>query len=315
MVTGVGAVIGQGIVRSLKTGRRGLRPRIVGIDANPFSVGFQWVDASYTVPRVTEGSWPDAIADICRRENIGLILPGIEQDVKAFLENLDRLAGATDAQPLLNTPELLSLGFDKWELYLFAKKHGIEMPDTSPFDPDPPAEMYPLLLKPRAGMAGKGIYRVNGKEELDCLGRLIDRNAYILQRHVGTDEEEYTVSVFGLKGGDFAGPFALRRKLSYGSTFEAETVEDPALSEKVRRIAGLLRPIGPTNFQFRKDGDTYYLLEINPRFSSSTSIKSAFGFNEPMMAVKVFFYGRKRIRLRLKSGRASRYIADHVTCR
>ena len=82
MVTGVGAVIGQGIIKSLRNS--GLSLRTVGIDANPWAVGFQWVDVKYVVPMVSDSSWYDAVVDICKKEDVVLVLPGIEQDVKAL---------------------------------------------------------------------------------------------------------------------------------------------------------------------------------------------------------------------------------------
>jgi carbamoyl-phosphate synthase large subunit len=44
----------------------------------------------------------------------------------------------------------------------------------------------------------------------------------------------------------------------------------------------------PTNFQFRLGVDGPLILEINPRISSSTSIRTAFGYNESQMAVDYY---------------------------
>ena len=68
------------------------------------------------------------------------------------------------------------------------------------------------------------------------------------------------------------------------------------LSAIANRTAQLINIVGPTNFQFRRASDEYYLIEINPRFSSAVSIRSAFGFNEPLMAVESFLEGKSDIR-------------------
>lgn len=315
MITGVGAVIGQGIIRSLQ--EENLNFRLVGIDASPYSVGFRWTDASYTVPRTDDPAWLASIIEICKKENIVLILPGIEQDVKALFRDQKELTKYTDASPLLNSHNALKVGFDKWELYSFAKQHNVKVPLTWLIgygNIDLISKVaHPLLLKPRKGMAGKGIQRIEEKDDLEYWIKHIHANDYILQQYVGNDDDEYTVSIFGFKDGTLSEPFAMKRKLNYGSTFEAETVYDPNLSEEVYRIARELNVIGPTNFQFRKENNDYFLLDINPRFSSSTSIKSAFGFNEPSMAVKSFILGESQIQLKLKRGRCSRYLADSVT--
>ena len=315
MISGAGAVIGQGIISSLRTVQ--CEYRLVSIDANPNSVGFQWSDAHYVVPRVDEASWGECLVDICKKEEVRLILPGIEQDVKALIKIREQLKESTKAFALLNSFHALEVGFDKWKLYQLVRQHNITVPQTwllSDIDSQSCCEFsYPMLLKPRAGMAAKGIYRVEDKETFLFWAKRVCSQDYIIQESVGDENEEYTVSIFGYQDGSLSIPFCLKRRLNYGSTFEAETVDDAVVSQTVTKLAGLLKIIGPTNFQFRKGSDEYVLLEVNPRFSSSTSIKSAFGFNEPLMAVKSFLDRVSQVPLKFKKGRCSRYIADSIT--
>ncbi len=314
MITGLGAVIGQGIARSLLDEKMGFR--LVGIDENEFSAGFQWTDVSYSVPKTDDPSWISFVTEICNKEKVLFIIPGIEQDIKALLNNRYELVKSTKAVPFLNSSEALRVGFDKWKLYCFAKHLNILMPLTwlvndvsisSISD-----ELFPLLLKPRKGMASKGIHKVENKNDLEYWFKRINVTDYMLQQYIGSDDEEYTVSIFGFKDGTLSEPFALRRKLNYGSTFEAETVYDRSLSKEVSRIAKVLNIVGPTNLQYRRVGNDFFLFEINPRFTSSTSIKSAFGFNEPLMAIKSFVLGQSHKISKFKKGRCSRYLADSI---
>ncbi len=311
LITGVGAIIGQGIIKSLKMAA--VQSRLIGIDCNPFSVGFNWAEVGYIVPRVGKKDWLDAIMNICRDESVDLILPGIEQDVRAFIHHRSVIEGNTGAYILLNSPLALQVGLDKWELYLFAVKNCIKVPDTwLATNSKEVYAKYPVLLKPRKGMAGKGIYKVSSPAELEeCLARLAS-DEYIIQKYIGTDEDEYTVSVFGYSDGSISRPILLRRRLNYGSTFEAEIIIDQELEDNATSIAKKLSICGPTNFQFRKADRKYYLIEVNPRFSSSTSIKSAFGFNEPVMAINSFLRKISIEPITIKRGRCSRYIEDLV---
>jgi carbamoyl-phosphate synthase large subunit len=70
---------------------------------------------------------------------------------------------------------------------------------------------------------------------------------------------------------------------------------------------------GPTNFQFRIANGKPMLLEINPRISSATSIRAAFGFNEAAMCVDHYLHGKKIRQPPLRSGTAVRYLADIIT--
>ena len=74
----------------------------------------------------------------------------------------------------------------------------------------------------------------------------------------------------------------------------------------------LFCPLGPTNFQFRRGADGPKLLEINPRISSSTSIRTAFGYNESAMALDYFLNRRDPVQPRIRRGRAVRYTDEHI---
>ena len=135
----------------------------------------------------------------------------------------------------------------------------------------------------------------------------------MVQQIVGDVQHEYTVGVFGLGRGEFINPIALRRKLGRdGSTAKAEVVYIPDLVAESRKIMRLLKAVGPTNLQFRLHQNKFYLLEINPRFSSSLSIRAAFGFNEPEMCIEYYLEGKSPAARTLRPGRAVRYIADDI---
>jgi carbamoyl-phosphate synthase large subunit len=105
----------------------------------------------------------------------------------------------------------------------------------------------------------------------------------------------------------------LRRKLSKeGFTEKAEVAIPPHAEEAIREMATLLKPVGPTNFQFRVHGDVLKLLEINPRISSATSIRAGFGYNESVMAVDYFLEGITPKQPAVKRGYAVRYTEDHI---
>ena len=130
---------------------------------------------------------------------------------------------------------------------------------------------------------------------------------------VGNDEEEFTTSAFcDGQGGYFAG-MTLRRKLSRnGFTEKAEVADMEEFSPVITELCQLFRPLGPTNFQFRRCPDGTKLLEINPRISSSTSIRTAFGYNESAMALDYFLNHRNPVQPVIRRGRAVRYTDEQI---
>ena len=93
----------------------------------------------------------------------------------------------------------------------------------------------------------------------------------IAQQIVGSDDQEYTVSIFGDGGGHVLALCALRRRLAASSTVKAVSTfptELPGLGQTVARLVAHFRPEGPTNLQFRRTNEGWRLLEVNPRISS-----------------------------------------------
>lgn len=309
LVSGVGAIIGYGVVKSLRMSV--LPVRIVGIDSNPRAAGFQFSDLGIPCPPVKEKGYRDFIVRLCERERIDLIIPAIEQDVDFHFRHGDEVKRAAGVEIALNTPEVYAVARDKWNTYCFMKKHRIPVPKTVlPDDPGriPKELRFPFLLKPRAGQAGKGIVRIENRQDLEYwIPR--SRNS-VAQEYIGRDEEEYTVGAFGTGNGRFEGPIVMRRKLNYGSTFEAEVDEFPEVGRLVRKVVARLKPVGSTNVQVRLDRGIPKVLEINPRVSSSCSLRAAFGFNEPEMAVRYYLRGEREFTPKLRRGYAMRYIED-----
>ena len=84
------------------------------------------------------------------------------------------------------------------------------------------------------------------------------------------------------------------------------------LDRAVERICRVMKPIGPTNLQFRMEGEHCYLLEVNPRISSSTSIRAALGYNEAKLCIEHYLEGKITMP-EVKAGYAIRYIDEVVT--
>jgi carbamoyl-phosphate synthase large subunit len=136
---------------------------------------------------------------------------------------------------------------------------------------------------------------------------------FMVQAIVGAADEEYTVGAFGYGDGTSSRQIAFRRRLSGEGATTAARVESPVgLEEAVSRLVRLFRPVGPTNFQFRTHGGAFLLLEINPRISSSTSLRAAFGFNEAAMCLDYYLRRTRPDCAEVRSGFAVRYIEDLV---
>jgi carbamoyl-phosphate synthase large subunit len=313
-VTGVGAVIGYGIIRSLRASR--FPTMIVGMDIYPDAVGKLWCDHFEPAPLVADPLYPDFLRDVIRRYGVELVIPGIEQDV-AFLARAREQKTLPDmtARFVLNNPRLIPIADDKWLTHLQLMRHGFPTIPTrvdGRFDELAGELGLPVLLKPRRSYASKGIQLLRTQADFDYWKPRLGDN-FMVQKLVGSDDEEYTVGTFGLGHGKCVQPIILQRKLSReGATAKASVRDIPELDQRVRRLVELFEPMGPTNFQFRRHEGEFLLLEINPRVSSSTSLRTAFGYNEAEMCLEYFLEQQQPSPPHIRSGCAVRYIEDVV---
>lgn len=308
LVTGVGAIIGYGIINSLKRQEK-YNVRIVGMDIFNDAYGQFLCDKFYTAILAYSDGYLSFINDVVDKEKIDLIIPGIEQDMYRMHELGDKV----HAKVVLNNDLLINLSMDKLATFEYFREAGINVIPTL-FKPSYEECIQvlgnPFLLKPRTSYASKGIYKIHNQAEFDFYNK--DPKANIFQRIVGTDSEEYTIAVFGSGDGTYSDYIILRRKLAQtGATDKATLIEyDEELMDYVNQICQLTKPIGPTNIQLRKEGKKVFLLEINPRISSTCSIRMHMGYNDPLKCIDYFLYGKQsepEVKKKLKS---VRFISD-----
>lgn len=314
LVTGVGAIIGYGVIKSL--GMSSIETRIVGTDIYADAVGRHWCDEFIQAPYAVSDEFIPFLLDVIESREIDIVFFGTEQEIYKCVECREQLGDAY-RKLVINKPRILELSQDKWEMQQALTQAGLEdliIPSVIEGDYGEISERWgtTFLLKPRSSYASKGIHVVDSREDFDFYKPKMGAG-FMAQQLTGDAEHEYTVGVFGLGDGSYSSMIQMRRKLSQeGATAKAVTMEDGALAEAVRRICRVLMPIGPTNMQFRFHEGGYKLLEVNPRISSSTSIRAAFGFNEAEMSINYFLAGHVVVP-QLRGGSAQRFIDDYVS--
>lgn len=313
LVSGASGIVGYGILRSLR--QSGQECFLVGTSIYDDSVAPAFCDAFEQAPPTSAPGYLDWLLTVLRRHHIDILIPGIEIDMFHWVEHVLQIRG-TGALPLLNELGLIELCKDKWRFYQRLAQEGVECAIESSLDADFSVLVQrfglPFLLKPRRGFGSKGIVRVASEEEF--LKYRADIGAVLMvQPIVGNDEEEFTTSAFCDGRGSYFGCMTLRRKLSReGFTDKAEVVDTAEFIPAMDELCRLFRPLGPTNFQFRRCVAGPKLLEINPRVSSSTSIRTAFGYNESAMSLEYFLDQRDPVQPVTRRGRAVRYTDEQI---
>ena len=313
LVSGASGIVGYGILRSLKMSKRPMR--LIGISIYTDSVAPGFCDVFEQVPRTDASDYLDRLLALLRKHHVDVAIPGIDADMYKWADRLADIEAA-GTKVVMNSLDLISRCSDKWEFY--QRQLELKLPYAIPshlkmdFDFLKERCGLPFLLKPRRGFGSKGIVVVETAEQFAKIDPAT-KATLMAQPIVGRDDEEFTVSAFCDGRGSYSAIMALRRKLSKdGFTEKAEVTDEAAFSEAVRDLCKAFSPVGPTNFQFRRTNHGLKLLEINPRISSSTSIRAAFGYNESLMAVEMAIENRTPAQPDIKRGRAVRYTEDHI---
>lgn len=311
LVSGASGIVGYGVLRSLRA--TGAELLLIGTSIHVDSVAQGFCDIFEEAPLTSDDGYIAWLARTIQDHRVDLLIPGIEADMYKWSEHRRELENA-GARLLLNDAELIASCKDKWTFYQRLVRLGTSYAIDTSLSQDYRflADNFglPFLLKPRRGFGSKGIVRIGGADEFsehrDHVGPML-----MAQPIVGNDDDEYTASAFGDGTGGFRARMCLRRKLSRdGFTEKGEVVESPAIDEALSVLCRHFRPLGPTNFQFRTHEGTLKLLEINPRISSSTSLRAGFGYNESLMAVEYFLQRKEVEQPAIRRGRAVRYSED-----
>lgn len=308
LVTGTGANIGYGAVRLFK---KIPGVRVVATDIYDDAVGQHWADAFYKVPLTSDTDYVAAIKDIIAREKIDLIVPAIEQDVYFYNENRKNWDNVSLA---LNAQELIHLCRDKWifqeALQATLPQMAIPSCRITTFEAVKTLLGLPFLLKPRQGYAGKGQFLI--KSEADYHAASFNSDAYFAQAFIG-DSPEFTVSYFGDGAGHVCAQIQMERTLSAGgATKSALVVQRADLSKAIQDLAKAFPALGPTNAQFRILEGWPVLLEINPRLSSSLSLRAAFGYDDCVMLLDQHLKGAFPTQPEITNGYGIRYEEDFI---
>lgn len=313
LVSGASGIVGYGVLKSLRQSEQ--KYRLIGTTIYDDSVANAFCDIFEQAPKTSDENYIDWLCKIIKKYDVDMIIPGIEADMIKWNQEREALE-QIGVEILLNNPELINLCSDKWLFYeklnSTDSKLAIESRLEGTFEEFEKDFGLPFLLKPRKGFASKGIVKVDSKaiflKNQENLGSIL-----MAQPIVGNDDEEYTTSAFFDNESNLLCYMTLKRKLSKeGFTEKAEVVELKGVEEAIKELGELFLPIGPTNFQFRLFEGKLKLLEVNPRISSATSIRAAFGYNESLMSVDYFLKGIIPSQPQILKGKAVRYTEDYI---
>lgn len=295
LVTGAGSFCAINIIKSLKSTKK---YRVISTDIFPHSVGVFRSDAGYLVPREGDDEkFTTKLLEICKKENVSLLIPGFDSEIPYIFRKQDLFVKA-GVKVLVGNKLLVEIGNDKYKLYKFLKENNfpyLKSFNISEKDIALKELPFPLVVKPKSAWGQRDFHLISNHNEFDyVLNSIKIDDDFMIQEYLGDLEGEFTNSVSVALDKDILGCICSKRELVKGESRIIVIDEYPELRDQMIKIAKKIGSPGPINLQCRLKDKKAYVFEINPRFSTTNSVRAACGYNEVELLVDHFLTGEKK---------------------
>ena len=283
LVTGAGAVLGQGIIRSLIVNRL---DNIIIHSADPEvkSTGHFLADKAHVIPYAKDPEYISSIIDIINKFSIDLILIGTDTELPIFAKNKKLIEDSSNVKILVSNINVINIANDKFLTSKFLQETNHPFPisymarDKVGVNILRSSTNFPFFAKPVDGARSRGLIKI--KNDIDLKLVLDNPENLVIQEYLTDEFGEYTSGCLVFNGKCKA-VVTLKRDLRDGNTYRAYySNEYKKYDDFIISVAEKLGVEGPCNFQFRIKDNKPVIFEINARFSGTTPIRFMFGFNE-----------------------------------
>lgn len=312
LVTGAGALLGQGILRLLQISD--FDKKIFTADPDPRSTGHWLGDYAITIPKATDENYIETIKKIVLQHQIDAILVGTDVELPIFALHKNDFAENFNCQVIVSNQEVINIANDKFLTADFLEKNNFPFPfSVMANDLDKLSNIetkigFPLFAKPIDGARSLGIMKINNRQEL--LAIYEPNSNLVVQQFIPDAEGEFTSGCLVLNGKCKA-IVSLKRDLRDGNTYRAYIDHETSkYDDIIKQIAEKLNPDGPVNFQYRILNGKPVIFEINGRFSGTTPLRHFFGFNEVEAVLKHKLFDIDFAQPKLKKGLVMRTWSD-----
>lgn len=298
LVTGVGGVVGQGILRNLR--EEALDLAVIGTNVNAVSAGNHLCDAVHVVPYAYDPTYVDTMREIIERDGIDMVIPSTDYEIYYLMLAQAELPAVIAASPA----HVSRMCLDKYLTWEALSAEGLVFANS--YLPSQYAGQFErTIVKPREGRGSRNIH-VNPADPR-AFG-----DDYLVQEYL--DGEELTTSFYVRRDGTLHGMITFVRELEQGNTAKAEVVDrhDDELRPMIESLVAKFPFRGSCNLQTRATPRGIVPFEINCRISGTNSIRSQFGFRDVAYTVQEYLYDQVPDATQITHGSAIRVIMDVI---
>ncbi|MDP1878028.1 MAG: ATP-grasp domain-containing protein [Actinomycetota bacterium] len=231
----------------------------------------------HAIPMASDPGFVGALAALCRREAIDVVVPGVDEELSALARGRS-LFGATAI--LVPSEDFVEAMLDKLHFVERLSESGVRLPVTAVMADSAGWDRFPAIVKPRRGRGSRGVVVVDDATSLaNHRGNVgEDAGLHVVQELIPGDE--YSVQVMVNARGTLRGVFPARVLAKRGITISAVGQAHAAVEDACRAIHAAEPTPGCYNVQGILDGSGRFVpFEINPRVSTTLCLAVASGLD------------------------------------
>lgn len=259
---------------------------VIATDCSNLAPALYEADKFYIVPKITDKNYLDIILDICKKENINLVMSLIDPELLLLAENKSKF-DELRVSILVSSKELCALSFNKWEMYKYLCNNGFKTAksyiDILDFKKDyiDGTIDFPVFIKPIQGSASIGIQKV---EDMETLEFLYEKNSGFMIQEFLNGQEIGADCYIDLMSKKVVSIF-LKKKLAMraGETDKSVSFKEKRLFKLVELFIQTSGFLGQIDIDIFEIDNEYYISEVNPRFGGGYPFAYECGSNHIKM--------------------------------
>lgn len=247
--------------------------KIYGADMAGTAPALAFCDFSRKVVAMKDPTYIDNLLEICKSDNIDLVVPTIDTDLLVLSENMGRFE-EIGTRVLVSKLDKIRICRDKNRTSQFLVDCGLKAPmpvnNWRKY-----GSGFPAFIKPKDGSSSINAYKVDSVEELELYAKQIDD--YVVQPFV--KGHEYTIDAFC----DWEGnPISIvpreRLQVRAGEVLKTQICLDEKMIAETKVICEAFKPCGPMTVQLIRDKNGVdWFIEINPRYGGGAPLSMKAG--------------------------------------
>jgi carbamoyl-phosphate synthase large subunit len=247
-------------------------------------------DGYFSVVRVTDTAYSEDLIEICKNNNIKLVIPTLDTELISLAENINLFID-NGIQVVISSLEMVKICRNKKKLFQYFDSIGF--PRTKEIDSENPE--FPIFVKPIDGSSSIGTMVIKEKSQYSKV-LLEDTNLVFLHYLSPLDYTEFTIDLYYNRQNKLICAVPRERiEVRSGEVSKSVTRKDnlyTAILEVFSKCKGFTGCITLQVFR-RKNTDEITGIEINPRFGGGYPLSYLAGANYPEYLIREYLLNEK----------------------